>query len=148
MFYALILAARLEHEKERNRMPQVTFTNEEYTALTKAAEKLMQARKDMPPQQWKKPQNKAVRNFAKKFTNEQEEASEGQTRILDRTDLRLIQELGQASARALYEGIIPEYAKRISSQPDKVDYYKPYQEKAERMYALWTAIVNKIEEAL
>ena len=127
-------------------MPQVTFTDKEYALLASTAEKLMRARKDLKPGEWRKPQHQAVKGFAKRFTMEPEAAEH--TRILNRNDARIIQEFVTVGLKALNESIIPSYEERISKLPDKADFYKPYLEKATGTREAFTSILKKVEAIL
>ena len=127
-------------------MPQVTFTDREYALLATTAEKFMKARKDLPPQQWRKPQHQAVKGFAKRFTLEP--AGGEQTRILNRNDARIIQEFATVAIKALKESVIPSYEERIKKLPDKVEFYTPYLEKATITMETYTTILKKVEAIL
>jgi hypothetical protein len=129
-------------------VPAITFTKFEFEQLAKAAEHLLQARKELPPQQWRKPQHQAVKSFAKKFANQPAEPQDGEVRILSRTDMRLIQEICQKALETLSTSILPSYEERMSKLPDKKEFYQPYYDKAVRTKEAYTAILTNIEEAL
>lgn len=126
-------------------MPAFTFTEEELDYLKRTASKLMSIRKDLSPKDWKKPQHQTVKALAEKF---KAEATSEQSFILGRNSMRAIQELMGAGIKALDEATIPEYERRINSQPEKRDFYQPYLDKAKGMRALFEGLLTKIEGGL
>lgn len=131
-------------------MAQITFSMEEYVALTKMATKLMEVRRELHPVEWRKPQNKAIKGFAERFydVSTASDLLEAQTRILSRNDLRIIQELVTVSTTALKQNIVPTYQERVRASPEKVEYYAPYIARALEMQRIYEAILKKVEGAL
>jgi hypothetical protein len=127
-------------------MPSVEFTQDEYTVLSDTARKLLKVRANLRANEWKKPQHKAVKAFANKFKEEVETGP--QTRILDRNDLRLIQEVCTAAGNALSTAIIPNYERRLKELPDRADFYRPYLEKAQEALTIYRDLQTKVEAIL
>lgn len=126
-------------------MPAFTFTQEELDYLKRTAAKLMSIRKELSPKDWKKPQNQTVKGLAEKFKTE---STVEQTFILGRNSMRAIQELMQAGIKTLDEATIPEYERRISSQPEQKEFYQPYLDKAVGLRTLFKGLLDKVEKEL
>ena len=127
-------------------MPQVQFTEEELAYIKRATAKLMEIRRDLKPADWKKPQNKLVKQLATKFGAE---ASATQSFVLDRNTSRAILQLCQAGAKALTGATIPEYKRRMeTADAEKKAYYQPYLERAQVMEQTFNSIIIKLEATL
>lgn len=131
-------------------MPMVEFSNEEFRLIAENAKKLMEARKELPPQHWRKPQHRAIKDLAARFkvADISERDAATHERILSRTDIRMLEELAVNAELALKGAVITGYEDRIHKQPEKADYYTPYLEKAKRKLALYQSILAKVQEVL
>lgn len=122
-------------------MASFKFTEEELTHIKRAAQKLMDIRKDLPPKDWKKPQNKIARELHAKFSMDADEY------ILSRNIIRALLQLTKAGSSALVT-TVKEYERRLQTQPDKVEFYTPYLEKAKKMQAVFAGLTEKLEGGL
>jgi hypothetical protein len=90
-------------------MAKIQFTSQEYAQLASTLDRMMIVRKELPHTDWKKGINKVIKQLAAKFPPTQHEACE---RILDRQQLRAVEELLVKKYKVLDQDIIPEYARR------------------------------------
>lgn len=116
------------------------FTEEEFDKLCSIFSKFMAQRKNLPDNEWKKNTNKLIKSIATKFSAKTEPSQTGHEVHLDRKQLRLIQEAVQASNRILTENVIPEYERRGNLEE--------YRERANKLVALNSALLEKIEAVL
>lgn len=126
-------------------MAYIQLTEDELTYVKRAVAKLMLIRKTLPPNDWKKPQNKLVRELSVKFP---EEATSERSFILNRTCTKALLQLTEAGSKALTEATIPGYEKRIAENVDKASFYQPYLDKAKAMLIVFNGLTVKLERTL
>ena len=128
-------------------MAKMEFTDPEYRELVKLAANLAKTRKDLSTAEWNKPQHAAVKIFIKKFSAA-EPAADSYMRGLNRTEMRIIQQMLQAAVEAINTSILPTYRQRQHDQPDRHAFYQEYVTRAELVLNTYNDVLKKVEGKL
>lgn len=123
---------------------KVIFTEFEYTVLAKSAERILKGRSKLTAKDWSKPQNKAVKSFANKFSLHTQLDGKPQEVSLDRNMLRIIQETCSISKEALEKSVLPEYERRGLGNETNMEYYL----KAKELVKVYSELLGKVEGLL
>jgi len=123
---------------------KVAFTETEYKILAKSAERMMRARTNLSAKDWSKPANKLTKVFANKFSMSTRLAGDDQEVHLDRSLLRLIEEVCEMSKTALETTVIPEYVNRGLNDTKNLEYHT----KAVALVADFNTILTKVKALL
>lgn len=118
----------------------IKFTEQEFARLSSVFDRLMQQRAKLPDSEWKKDNNKLIKQLASKFAP-QVMLTETHEVHLDRKQLRFLEGSMQISIDTLEQKVLPEYEKR----GDGVEHYKT---NIGAMLDLYKSILSKVEAKL
>jgi hypothetical protein len=119
---------------------KLLFTEQEFSRLSNVFDRLMQQRAKLPESEWKKDNNKLIKQLAGKFAP-QTMPTKAHEVHLDRKQLRFIEGSMQISIDTLEQKVLPEYEKR----GDGVEHYKT---NIGAMLDLYKGILAKVEASL
>ena len=123
---------------------KVMFTEMEYLVLAKSAERLLKGRSKLTAKDWSKPQNKADKAFANKFSLHTQLDGKEQEVNLDRNMLRIIQETCAVSKAVLEQNVLPEYERRGLGNASNLEYHT----KAKDLVRVYGELLSKVEALL
>jgi hypothetical protein len=121
-------------------MSKTTFTSDEYNLLVSWIRKVYSIRNDSAKTDWRKPENKLIRELYKKFTPESVPTpGTDQSLVLKRTHLRYLEGELEKRLEILDTKTLPEYKKRESEE---------YVQKTQAVRNIISSVIERIRSQL